>query len=73
MLITAFVGTGSSFLAFATIAAKRGLTEGAYPMKGLYYIGGLTEGTETIRAFHRDVPLARGLPGAGLILRRPAR
>lgn len=51
VLITAFVGTGSSFLAFATIAAKRGLTEGAYPMKGLYYIGGLTEGTETIGLF----------------------
>ncbi|QLF68931.1 CDP-alcohol phosphatidyltransferase family protein [Peteryoungia desertarenae] len=51
ILITAFVGTGSSFLAFATIAAKRGLSADAYPAKGLYYLGGLTEGAETIAIF----------------------
>lgn len=51
VLIAAFVGTGSSFLAFAAIAAKRGISTAAYPMKGLYYLGGLTEGTETIALF----------------------
>jgi phosphatidylglycerophosphate synthase len=50
-LIASFVGTGSSFLAFATIAAKRGLTADRYPRKGIYYLGGLTEGAETIALF----------------------
>ena len=51
LLIAAFIGTGSSFLAFATIAAKRGLRAEEYPSKGIYYLGGLTEGTETIVFF----------------------
>ena len=50
-LIAAFIGTGSSFLAFASVAAKRGLTSEEYPRKGIYYLGGLTEGTETISVF----------------------
>jgi phosphatidylglycerophosphate synthase len=51
VLIAAFVGTGSSFLAFATISAKRGETAAAFPSKGIYYLGGLTEGAETIALF----------------------
>jgi phosphatidylglycerophosphate synthase len=51
VLIAAFVGTGSSFLAFSVIAAKRGMTAADYPAKGIYYLGGLTEGTETIVFF----------------------
>lgn len=51
VLIYAFVGTGSTFLAFAVIAAKRGLASTAYPGKGFYYLGGLTEATETIAMF----------------------
>lgn len=51
VLITSFVGTGSSFLAFASIAARRGMTAPAYPAKGIYYLGGLTEGAETIGCF----------------------
>ena len=51
VLIAAFVGTGSSFLAFATIAAKRGLRVADYPTKGIAYLGGLTEGFETITIF----------------------
>jgi phosphatidylglycerophosphate synthase len=50
-LITTFIGTGSSFLAFAAIAARRGETSTAYPAKGIYYLGGLTEGAETIALF----------------------
>ncbi|MFZ1725935.1 MAG: CDP-alcohol phosphatidyltransferase family protein [Albidovulum sp.] len=51
VLVTAFVGTGSSFLAFATIAAKRGQSAAGYRTKGIYYLGGLTEGAETIAVF----------------------
>jgi phosphatidylglycerophosphate synthase len=50
-LIFSFVGTGSSFLAFAAVAAKRSLTTTARGSKSIYYLGGLTEGTETILAF----------------------
>ncbi|MBE3637321.1 CDP-alcohol phosphatidyltransferase family protein [Mangrovicoccus algicola] len=51
VLIAAFVGTGSSFLAFSAIAARRGTTSSAFPQKGIYYLGGLTEGFETIAVF----------------------
>lgn len=51
VLIAAFVGTGSSFLAFAIIAAQRGQQSAAFPAKGIYYLGGLTEGAETIALF----------------------
>jgi phosphatidylglycerophosphate synthase len=51
VLLAAFVGTGSSFLAFAVIAERRGLAAEDYPTKGLYYLGGLTEGFETIAVF----------------------
>jgi phosphatidylglycerophosphate synthase len=50
-LILSFVGTGTSFLAFAILAAKRGLASEARGRKSLYYLGGLTEGTETIVVF----------------------
>jgi phosphatidylglycerophosphate synthase len=51
VLLAAFIGTGSSFLAFAVIAERRGLKSAAYPSKGLYYLGGLTEATETLACF----------------------
>ncbi len=50
-LIYSFIGTGSSFLAFAIMAGKRNIESPAYKQKSLYYIGGLTEGTETIACF----------------------
>lgn len=50
-LIFSFVGTGSSFLAYAILAAKRGITTEIRGEKSLYYLGGLTEGTETIVVF----------------------
>jgi hypothetical protein len=50
-LILSFVGTGTSFLAFAVMAAKRGLSTELRGRKSLYYLGGLTEGTETIACF----------------------
>lgn len=51
VLLFAFMGTASSFLAFAVLAARRGLTSTAYPRKGFYYLGGLTEATETLAVF----------------------
>lgn len=50
-LVFSFVGTGSSFLAFAALAARRGLTTTARGHKSIYYLGGLTEGGETIGLF----------------------
>jgi phosphatidylglycerophosphate synthase len=50
-LVFSFVGTGASFLAFAAIAAKRGLTSYQRGRKSIYYLGGLTEGTETLLLF----------------------
>lgn len=51
VLLASFIGTGSSFLAFAALAEKRGLTDTALPGKSFYFLGGLTEATETIAAF----------------------
>jgi phosphatidylglycerophosphate synthase len=51
VLLAAFLGTGTSFLAFAIIAEKRGMKCTGYPSKSFYYLGGLTEGTETILCF----------------------
>lgn len=51
VLLAAFIGTGSTFLAYAIIAEKRGLKSTAYPSKSFYYLGGLTEGTETVACF----------------------
>ncbi|MFN3825095.1 MAG: CDP-alcohol phosphatidyltransferase family protein [Pseudorhodobacter sp.] len=51
VLIASFIGTGSSFLAFAVIAERRGLASAAFPKKGIFYLGGLTEGFETIAVF----------------------
>ncbi|MGL4197363.1 MAG: CDP-alcohol phosphatidyltransferase family protein [Allorhizobium sp.] len=51
VLIVSFVGTGSSFLAFSAVAAKRGRKAPEFPTKGIYYAGGLAEGFETIAVF----------------------
>jgi phosphatidylglycerophosphate synthase len=51
VLLAAFIGTGSSFLAFASFAAKRGLSSVDWPDKSIYFLGGLTEGTETLAVF----------------------
>ena len=51
VLIASFVGTGSSFLAFSTMAEKHSISSVDFPYKGLYYLNGLAEGTETILCF----------------------
>ena len=50
-LIFSFIGSGSSFLAFAAAAEKQGISSDAHGLKAFYYLGGLTEGTETILFF----------------------
>jgi len=51
VLLMGFIGTATSFLAFATLAAKRGITSLDYPDKSFYFLGGLTEATETLAFF----------------------
>ena len=51
VLLASFIGTATTFLAFAVASAKRGVLSPSYPNKGFYYLGGLTEGTETILLF----------------------
>jgi phosphatidylglycerophosphate synthase len=51
VLLAAFIGTASSFLAFAIVAEKQRLASTAFPDKSFYFLGGLTEATETITAF----------------------
>ena len=51
VLLVTFMGTGSTFLAFSSVAGKRGIENPSYPNKSLHYMGGLTEGFETILAF----------------------
>jgi phosphatidylglycerophosphate synthase len=51
LLLAAFCGTMSSFLAFAAIAAKRKMDNLAWPDKSFYFLGGLTEATETLTCF----------------------
>ena len=50
-LLFGFMGTGSSFLAFAIIAEKHQLKNMVYQHKGFHYLDGLAEGTETILFF----------------------
>ena len=50
-LIFTFMGTGSSFLAFAIMAEKHDITTLEYGKKSLYFLGGITEGAETIGFF----------------------
>lgn len=51
-LLAAFIATGTSFLAYAVLAERRGLSASIdYPHKGLYYLGGLTEASETLLCF----------------------
>ena len=51
LLLFSFVGTGSSFLAFAIMAERRGIESITYAHKGIYYLEGLAEATETITCF----------------------
>lgn len=47
-LCVSFMGTASSFLGFAILAAKHNIETDIRGKKAFYYLGGMTEGTETI-------------------------
>ena len=47
-LTTSFMAPAATFLAYAIFAQKHGLTTDIRGAKSLYYLGGLTEGFETI-------------------------
>lgn len=72
-LLAAFYVNGTTFLAFAAIAARRGMETSAQGVKLLYYSNGLLEGTETVLFFaalclwpQHFVPLAWGFGAACL-------
>ncbi|MCG8471478.1 MAG: CDP-alcohol phosphatidyltransferase family protein [Desulfobacterales bacterium] len=67
VLIFSFMGTGASFLAFASLAAKRGITSSVHKKKSLYYLDGLTEGTETILFFGVATLFPHGFPVLALL------
>ena len=50
-LLLSFMGTAVSFLAFAIMAERRALSRITYPNKGIFYLSGIAEGTETILFF----------------------
>ncbi len=69
-LLASFYVNGTSFLGYAILAEKRGITTQAQGIKSLYYSNGLLEGTETIVFFvllclfpAAFVPLAWGFAG----------
>lgn len=74
LLVASFALTGTSFLAFATMAAKRGLDSQAHGRKSFFYNTGLAEGTETILVFvamallpHHFVAIAYGFAALCLL------
>ncbi len=48
LLLVSFLGTSSSFLAWAIIAAKRGIETETQGQRSFFYSFGLIEGTETV-------------------------
>lgn len=69
-LLTSFYVNGASFLGYAILAEKRGLTTASRGEKSLYFTAGLLEGSETILFFAvlclwpgLFVPLAWGFGG----------
>ena len=61
-LLFAFYVNGASFLAFAAVAAKRGLDTQIRGLKSIYFTAGLAEGTETIIAFALMIVWPAGFP-----------
>ena len=50
-LLSAFLATGTSFLAFSVLAEQHGFKTESRGKKTFFYLGGLAEGTETIACF----------------------
>ena len=66
VLLFSFYVNGSSFLAYATLAAKRGISTKARGEKSLYFTTGLAEATETIAVFCLFCLLPRYFPSLSI-------
>jgi phosphatidylglycerophosphate synthase len=67
VLLASFILSGTSFLAFSIIAERRGIKAADYPAKGIHYLGGLTEGAETIVFFAAFCLFPQAFPVLALI------
>lgn len=67
LLLFAFYVNGASFLAFAALAAKRGLETSSRGSKSIYFSAGLIEGTETILCFVLMLLFPAWFPALALI------
>jgi len=66
-LTTSFMAPAATFLAYAIFAAKRGITTEIRGRKSMYYLGGLTEGFETILTLSLMCLLPHWFPGIAII------
>ncbi|HSP26831.1 MAG TPA: CDP-alcohol phosphatidyltransferase family protein [Saliniramus sp.] len=62
VLLFTFYVNGASFLAFAAVAAKRGMSTQMRGVKSIYFTAGLAEGSETIIAFALMIAFAQHFP-----------
>jgi phosphatidylglycerophosphate synthase len=62
VLLFAFYVNGASFLAFAAVAAKRGMSSEVRGIKSIYFTAGFMEGTETILFFAAMILLPGHFP-----------
>lgn len=67
LLMFSFMGTAATFLAFAVLVSKHGIVNPNYPNKSLHYMGGITEGFETILAFSVFCLWPAAFPVTGVI------
>src|SRR3546814_11511467 len=61
-LLASFMGTASSFLAYAILAGRHGRETSLRGRKTFYHLGGLTEGTEKIIFFELCLALPQYFP-----------
>jgi phosphatidylglycerophosphate synthase len=62
VLLFSFYVNGASFLAFAAVAAKRGMSSNVRGIKSIYFTAGFMEGTETILFFAAMILFPRHFP-----------
>ncbi|MFC1459460.1 CDP-alcohol phosphatidyltransferase family protein [Microvirga arabica] len=62
VLLFSFYVNGASFLAFAAVAAKRGMSSDIRGIKSIYFTAGFMEGTETILFFAAMILLPWSFP-----------
>jgi phosphatidylglycerophosphate synthase len=66
-LLASFLLTAVTFLAYAVLAAKRGLETTARGPKAFFYAGGLVEGSETIALFVAALLWPQHFPAIALV------